>query len=170
MPYELEFFEEANGRVPVLEWLNGLSQGKQEAARHALAKILGAQGTGVCQSEWGKALKGGLFEFRIRHDANEILRQMDPVLAQRVGTLASEPTLLRVFFTVRGNKIVLLLGGYDKGKDSSRKRQDAEIGTARARLRVDDLRQRSGSVSPGQPFRAWWIDRARELEKWRRNR
>ena len=53
------------------------------------------QGTEVCESEWGKALGKGLYELRIRHDANEILRERDPELFARIGPLPAEPTLLQ---------------------------------------------------------------------------
>lgn len=43
--------------------------------------------------------------------------------------------MLRVFFTVYGDRVVLLVGGYDKAKDPSSKRQQREIEVARARLR-----------------------------------
>ena len=74
------------------------------------------QGTEVCESEWGKALGKGLCESRIRHHANEILRERDPELFARIGPLPAEPTLLRVFFPVEGGTL-LLLTGYDMGAD-----------------------------------------------------
>jgi len=42
--------------------------------------------------------------------------------------------LLRVFCHAYGNRIILLLGGYDKGSDPSAKRQNEEIRVARQRL------------------------------------
>lgn len=42
--------------------------------------------------------------------------------------------LLRVFFHVYGQKVVLLLGGYDKGKATGDRRQQTEIAIARKRL------------------------------------
>jgi hypothetical protein len=41
---------------------------------------------------------------------------------------------LRVFCHAYGNRIVLLLGGYNKAKDDSAKRQNAEITEAKRRL------------------------------------
>jgi putative component of toxin-antitoxin plasmid stabilization module len=54
--------------------------------------------------------------------------------------------LVRIFCHAHGNKLILLLGGYDKAKDPSRKRQQAEIETARRRL--TDWRRRQRSSSP----------------------
>jgi hypothetical protein len=41
---------------------------------------------------------------------------------------------LRVFCHAHGQKLILLLGAYDKAKDASAKRQEREIAAARARL------------------------------------
>lgn len=49
--------------------------------------------------------------------------------------LPPEEILLRVFCHAYGDRIVLLLGGYDKGEDPSKKRQNEEIEEARARLK-----------------------------------
>jgi hypothetical protein len=43
--------------------------------------------------------------------------------------------LLRVFFTVEGQKILLLISGYDKGKDPSRRKQQKMIETPRRLLK-----------------------------------
>ena len=55
----------------------------------------------------------------------------------------NETVFLRIFFHVHGDKIVLLLGGYDKGADPSKSRQQAEIKTARSRLREFKERARN---------------------------
>jgi hypothetical protein len=82
----------------------------------------------------------GLFEFRVRHD--------ERVIRGKAGeSSAGKPTavLLRIFCHAYGERIVLLLGGYDKGAAPSKKRQDAEIETARRRLRSFQTRvQASG--------------------------
>jgi len=51
--------------------------------------------------------------------------------------------LLRVFCHATGDRVILLLGGYDKGKDPARRRQDHEIEVARRRL-AEHLRRRQG--------------------------
>ena len=87
-------------------------------------------GQDVCATEHGKHLGKGLFEFRVRHD--------ESVIRGKAGqSSAGRPTavLLRMFCHAYGERIVLLLGGYDKGAAPSKKRQDAEIETARRRLR-----------------------------------
>lgn len=177
MSYALHFYDEPiSGRLPAKDMLDGLSAAKQHAARIALSKILAEQGTDICDTDWGKALGKGLYEFRIRHDANEILRERDPALLNKIGPLPTEPTLLRVFFSVHDGRIVLLLAGYDKGRDPSRKRQDREIATARARLTEYKSRDGKKPQQPGrrtpkaEPFRAWWTDKVRALDRTRRSR
>jgi hypothetical protein len=77
-------------------------------------------GVGVCGTEFGRQLGGGLFEFRLRTES--------------LGEGAEKKPVLRVFCHAYGRKVVLLVGGYDKGEDPSPRRQQAEIGVARWRL------------------------------------
>jgi hypothetical protein len=101
------------------------------------------QGVGVCAGPYGKQLGDGLFEFRLRHDAGEILRS----LGQRASTHGQrEPILLRVFCHAHGDRVVVLLGGYDKQRDPSRKRQQHEIAVARRRLAVVRRRLRADGL------------------------
>jgi len=63
----------------------------------------------------------------------------DEIIAKHTDkTPAGEPDdgkiLLRVFCHAHGNRLILLLGGYDKEADPSDKRQDKEIKLARKRL------------------------------------
>lgn len=75
--------------------------------------------------------RGKLFEFRVRHSGDEIEAMFG---GAPPSTKLGERVLLRVFFHAYGQKIVLLLGGYDKGADTSERRQQREITTARKRL------------------------------------
>ena len=67
----------------------------------------------LIRTEWLKALGEGLHEFRVRHDADEIARMLEGELPEVDGQ--PEKVLLRVFVHFCGQKVVLLLGGYDKG-------------------------------------------------------
>lgn len=128
-PYEVEFYEDANGASPPLEWLRGLDPTLRRAAGVAMEEILEHYGVDVCDTEWGKPLGGGLYEFRVRHDADEILRRTKP------GTKRLFPKrkiVLRIFFHPHGNRLLLVVGGFNKLKFP--KRQDKEIKTARERL------------------------------------
>ena len=55
---------------------------------------------------------------------------------------AEDALLLRVFCHAYGDRITLLLGGYDKGEDPSEKRQERAIAEARRRLEAWRRRQR----------------------------
>jgi hypothetical protein len=91
--------------------------------------ILAQQGTDVCASDWGFALGAGLDEFRIRRTLSTICNEAGIVVPS--GFAADDEVLIRVFFTTHGRRILLLLGGYDKGADPSPKRQQRAIAAAR---------------------------------------
>lgn len=80
--WEVEFFEDATGTEPVLDWLeNQLSDPAREAAIAAIEEVLTPRGTQVCETEWGKNLGEGLYELRIRHSAEEIQRMFGSTLS-----------------------------------------------------------------------------------------
>ncbi len=101
---------------------------------------LGRDGLDLARTEWLKALGEGLHEFRIRHTAAEIAEMFggEPPDVKH----PREAVLLRVFVHFHGNRVVLLIAGYDKGTDPSRKRQDSEIARARKLLTQFKERQR----------------------------
>jgi hypothetical protein len=148
--WTLEFYEEA-GREPVLDFLRGLDEFKEQALAAALRNVLAYEGIGVCGSSWGKWVQGapGIFEFRVRHDAATILRERGlPVPEQLEQTHAG--ILLRVFCHAHGKKVILLLAGYDKGKEPSARRQNAEIRRAKARLTRWKAQQETIAKPPGR--------------------
>lgn len=150
--YELEFFEDDNGVEHCRKFLEDLPPGKRLALEEALANILAREGIDVCKNEFGKQLGDGLAEFRLRHNELEVVRRYNPGLADqlhRKGMLHEDPdVLLRVFFHCYGNKLVLLLAGYDKGKDPSKRRQSKEIKQARRLL--GQFRSRRTDSGAGQ--------------------
>jgi len=117
--HRLEFYEEEHGDKPVLRWIREeLTLTQRYELGQAMREQLQEKGVGVCATEYGKQLGKGLFEFRLRRSVEQV----------------GERILLRVFCHAYGNKVVLLLGGYDKGADSSARRQGDEIAVARRRL------------------------------------
>lgn len=128
--YELEFYEDENGDEPVLRWITEeLTRTQRFALGQAMRQQLQEKGVGVCGTAYGRQLGKGLFEFRLRREASATALP---------GQRAAGPAriLLRVFCHAYGDKIVLLLGGYDKGADPSPRRQSEEIALARRRLAV----------------------------------
>jgi len=125
--YGLEFYEDERGDKPVLRWIREeLSRTQRATVGQAMREVLQEEGVGVCGTEFGRQLGKGLFEFRLRRSVEE----------------TGEKILLRVFCHAYGNRVVLLLGGYDKGADPSPRRQNEEIMIARSRLA--DWRRRRG--------------------------
>ena len=118
-PFTIEFYEAPTGDKPVLSWIRqDLSVRQRRALGYALYRLLQRYGIGICETEFGRQLGGGLFEFRLR-------------LSERTD---GERATLRVFCHATGDRVVLLLGAYDKGRDPTRRRQAIEIWTARRRL------------------------------------
>jgi hypothetical protein len=122
MSSRLEFYEDEAGDAPVRMWMSReLDRYERRALGTAMRQILQEQGVDICGTPFGRQLGGGLFEFRLR-EAN---------------------LLLRVFCHAYGERVILLLGGYDKARDPSQRRQSAEIAEARIRLREWKQRQRA---------------------------
>ncbi|MFT3914123.1 MAG: hypothetical protein QM704_08390 [Anaeromyxobacteraceae bacterium] len=137
--YEIEFYEDAHGDAPVLRWLREeLSPRKRRALGTAMNRVLQELGVGVCNTKFGRQLGQGLFEFRLRGSdlAEVVTGARDPGEAKM---------LLRVFCHAHGDKLILLLAGYDKGEASSAKRQSQEIAVARSRLKDWQKRHRGGA-------------------------
>jgi len=164
MPWKLRYFRDLDtGEEPARGWLDSLKgrdEVKRLAAIAALQCVLKVHGTDVCETEWGKNLGSALYEFRIRHPAGAIQRMFPPTRAIRrlLGNAPDDDknanVLLRIFFTTYGAGIILLLSGYDKGRDPSSARQRAEIKKAREmadgaqsglRARIRDERKRMNS-------------------------
>ena len=133
-PFTIEFYEDPRtGRPPVYEWIvRDLSPYQRRALGTAMSEVLQRYGVEVCGTEYGKHLGDGLFEFRLRHDSDEIIAKHTDKTPDDEPDEA--PIFLRVFCHAYGQRIVLLLGGYDKGRYPSDRRQDKEILLARKRL------------------------------------
>lgn len=128
-----ELYEAANGASPIEKWMDDLGAPEFAALQAGITHVLEPRGLTLVGTEWMKALKGGLYEFRIRHTAKEIIQSFG---AEGIAVPAHPPAkiLLRVFVTFHGAKVILLLAGYDKGKDPSERRQQKEIANARKLL------------------------------------
>src|SRR5260370_17805289 len=106
----------------------------------------------------GRHWVGGLYEFRLRWTAAEVRAK-----AARVSDAAEAKTdkiMLRVFFCTAGRKIILLLSGYDKGRDTSGRRQDRAISGARKLMTAHQEAQKRASKRRGCSLT---VDRVRHL-------
>ena len=87
----------------------------------------------VLRPQYASSLGGGLYEFRFQDLTEDLLRQLGKK-ARRSLLESPQKVLFRVFFHPHGDKVLLLLGGYDKAKHSSSTYQNAQIQIARKRL------------------------------------
>ena len=101
-----EFYEDSHGKRPVEKWMHGLGDDEFAALRAGIVRVLEPRGLGLAGTAWLKALGDGLYEFQ-----------------------------LRLFVHFHGQQVILILHGYDKGRDDSPRRQNKEIQEARKRLR-----------------------------------
>jgi hypothetical protein len=136
-----EAFEADDGTVPFQRFIDELSDFKFVALDTAIDRVLSVRGIDLVRTEWLKALGEGLHEFRVRHDADEVARMFGGDMPEEVEG-QPEKVLLRVFVHFYGQKVVLLLGGYDKGDDPKERRQQREIAQARRLLGQFKERQR----------------------------
>lgn len=140
--WKAQIHDRPDGSLPFEIFRQSLDAPTRIILDHAVKYILLAQGHNVCQSQWGRPLKRGLFEFRISQSISTICKSANIQLP--VGVQLDHKSLLRVFFTVEGEKVVLLLAGYDKGRDDSPKRQEGEISLARQYLKEHRQAEKKG--------------------------
>jgi hypothetical protein len=128
--------DDRTGRCPFDAWFGKLDEYEQAVVDAVISNILEPLGMTICDTEWGKALGGGLYEVRIR-------RKLSAIRTWGAANKAAEPVsagersvLLRLFVAFQGDRVVVLFQGYNKGKDPSARRQAKEIETARKHLRA----------------------------------
>jgi hypothetical protein len=146
-------FEADDGTIPWERFVNELSVIRFAALQAAINRLLAVEGINLVRTEWLKALGGGLHEFRVRHTADEIAHLFGGSMPGPAGA-GRERVLLRIFVHFHGNKVILLLGGYDKGADPKERRQQREIAQARRLLTQFKERQRRERLRP-RPSRPW---------------
>lgn len=147
-PYEVEFFEDDDGREPALEFMRSLPPFKKRAIGVALNEVLAYEGPNVASGNMGRSLGDGLYEFRLDQNAEQILRRRGKTARREV---EKGKILLRVFFHPHGDKLILLLSGYDKGEQPSKAHQQKEIGEARKLLKRWRQREEARRASERKP-------------------
>jgi phage-related protein len=153
--WTIEFYEDEHGNKPVLRWIKeALTPTKRRALGTAMRQILQQHGTDICSTEWGSHVAPKIMEFRLRMRGSQVINteaeihEIDPEAAkERFGLDSSEDILLRVFFTARGEKLVLLLHGYDKGESPGHKHQQKQIDEAAKRLNALEEREKADKKS-----------------------
>lgn len=151
-PWKLEVFATDDGAEPFTTFADNLDDFTWAALDAALRAVLAPRGLDLVRTEWLKPLGTGLHEFRVRHDAAEIEQMFGGVDADEAANAISPPRaiLLRVFVHFYGDKVVLLLSGYDKAKDPSAKRQERDITQARKYLTAWNEQQKRRQKAAGR--------------------
>jgi hypothetical protein len=151
--YKIEWYQDAGGDAPVHRWLTEeLSDEARELVGAAILEILQADGPDVCGTRFGRQLGDGVFEFRLDGDPQpwiDAARRRRGKKPKGQG-LRGEEIQYRLFCHAHGDRLILLLGAYDKGQDVSKKRQQEEIGNAKGRLRIWEQLQRDRSKASGK--------------------
>jgi len=135
-----EAFVADDGSAPFERFVVGLSDIKYLAVEIAIDRVLAVHGIDLVRTEWLKPVGRGLHEFRVRHEAAETARMFGGDEARP--TTGTEKVLLRLFVHFYGDQVVLLLSGFDKGKNPKAKRQQLEIRKARRFLTQFKERER----------------------------
>jgi hypothetical protein len=137
--YDLQIYEVPGLPVPFESFVNALTPTQRRALDAANRVVLAALGKDVCGTEFGKALGRGLYELRLRQNADDILARYG---RPRVRIGAKEPgrILLREYFYDYGSNKILILSGYDKGKHTSAAYEQKQI--AKARKYLAEFRRR----------------------------
>jgi len=103
-------------------------------------EILQHLGPRVVEGNFGDTLGGGLFEFRLDQDVEQILARKGKRAKTRDRGDGGR-ILLRVFCHAHGDRIILLLGGYAKRERPASRHQQQQIAIARERLKSWKARQ-----------------------------
>jgi hypothetical protein len=146
--YEIEFFVDDAGNEPALTFMRSLPGMKKRAIGVAINEVLQYLGPHVAEGNFGRNLGGGLYEFRLDQDAEQILRRSGKKPRPERG---EGKILLRLFFHPYGNKLLLLLCGYDKGERPSKAHQQRQIDEARGMLSRWKAREEAKTATPRRP-------------------
>lgn len=133
--YEIELYEEEDGSSSVFRWLTEeLTPAQRRSVTAALEELVAYMGPNVVRTEFGKNLGGGVIELRVRQSEEQLLKRVGKVPRQPHPEDDGEDILLRVFFHPHGRKRALVLHGYDKGRNASKRHQQRQIAIAQERL------------------------------------
>lgn len=118
------------------KFFDRIGDAERAVVQAAIEHVLVPKGIDICSGEWGKNLGHGLYELRIRRTLETLLREHGhPGAISRVpNSWLKKRILLRIYCTFYGDKIILLLGGYNKLRNPSVKQEQKEIKAARAAM------------------------------------
>src|SRR4051794_29845949 len=113
--WTVEVYEAETGTAPYERFIGELNDLKFARARCGRRARAGCPRFGAGPDGMVEGARRWVHEFRIRHQAGEITRMFGGD-ASKAGA-RRQNVLLRVFVHFHGDRVVLLLGGCDKGDD-----------------------------------------------------
>lgn len=130
--WTVEYYVTAAGETVGAGWLDDLDEAHFAAWVAFVEVLLVRYGKDIPYRNRVKALGDGLFELRIDQSERSLRSIFES--ADRAEATPKTAILLRAFCTFTGQRVVIVFGGYDKGADPAKKRQQREIGRARRAL------------------------------------
>jgi len=110
-----------------------LSASERRALGLAMRHYLQAEGANLSYNKrLCEPVGDGVYEFKLRYNLKDLTSRLK-LPFKPTGPEDTQDVMLRVFFHQYGDKIVLLLHGYDKGAAPGRKHQQAQIQLAKDR-------------------------------------
>lgn len=128
--------DDRSGEAPFERWFRRADPYVQAVVDAVITEVVEPHGIDLLGTPWCTGLGDGLYEIRIRQSLNAVRGRAGPDGARRPGADRGgrRPVLLRLFVTFHGERVVLLLHAYDKGRDPTERRQRREIARARRHL------------------------------------
>lgn len=131
--FTLEFYEE-DGMEPVLRWMReDLSASERRALGLAMHYYLQSEGADLSANKaLCEPVGDGVFEFKLRYPLKALTSRLG-IPYKKTGPEDDQRLMLRVFFHQHESRVILLLHGYDKGKNLGKRHQQAQIQLAKDR-------------------------------------
>ena len=112
------------------KFVKSLTPAKQRTLEASIDKILLVHGFELVDGDLVKNLGGGLYEFRVGPNTTRMMNK-----AGLESKIPHQKIVIRVFVSFEVDRIVVLLGSYDKGANDSKSKQQSEIAKARQLLK-----------------------------------
>ncbi len=112
-------------------FVKSLTPIKQRTLEASIDKILLIHGLELVDGDLIKNLGGGLYEFRVGPTTTRMMNR-----AGNSDMDTHQKIALRVFLSFEGNRLIVILGSYDKGANDSKSRQQSAIAQSRRLLKA----------------------------------
>ena len=113
------------------KFVRSLTPAKQRTLEASIDKILLVHGFELVDGDLVKNLGGGLYEFRVGPTTTRIMNK-----AGLESKIPHQKIVIRVFVSFEADRMIVLLGSYDKGANDSKSKQQSEIAKARQILKA----------------------------------